>query len=178
MCKDGKERVLVGHVSVDSGQIIIVDPCYLSEWDEGNSDSEASEFSDEFMGALEGPAINLDDIDQETLELVDLDGLDLDTEEGNRFARVRISHVGFAKAIRKEAGRFSYLGVCGALETTLFAEIAFKRAGVVASGSGLGDGHYPVYATIEDCGERLGKRVAKLEIVFLPHPLERQDLAG
>jgi hypothetical protein len=28
-----KERTLVGHVGVDSGQVMIVDPCYLDDYD-------------------------------------------------------------------------------------------------------------------------------------------------
>ena len=31
------KRKLLGHCGVDSGQIIIVDPCYLSEWEDGEA---------------------------------------------------------------------------------------------------------------------------------------------
>lgn len=29
-------RKLVGHVGVDSGQVIVIDPCYLQEWKPGD----------------------------------------------------------------------------------------------------------------------------------------------
>ena len=29
------KRFLLGHVSVDSGQLILVDPCYLKDWKDG-----------------------------------------------------------------------------------------------------------------------------------------------
>ena len=44
----------VGHISVDSGQVLIVDPCYLDDWnndfdedkiDEGRDDPEARELN-------------------------------------------------------------------------------------------------------------------------------------
>lgn len=37
MEEEGK-RFLLGHVSVDSGQLILVDPCYLKEWKDGPFD--------------------------------------------------------------------------------------------------------------------------------------------
>lgn len=36
--------------------------------------------------------------------------------------------------------------------------------------TGLGDGFYPVYAKYEDLGP-LGKRIAEVKVVFLPHPI-------
>ena len=32
-------RYLVGHCAVDSGQLLIVDPCYLDEWQAGEYDA-------------------------------------------------------------------------------------------------------------------------------------------
>ncbi|MFA0889240.1 MAG: hypothetical protein ACC613_09155 [Synergistales bacterium] len=37
MEEEGK-RFLLGHVSVDSGQLILVDPCYLKDWKDGPFD--------------------------------------------------------------------------------------------------------------------------------------------
>ena len=31
------KRKLLGHCGVDSGQLVIVDPCYLSEWKDGEA---------------------------------------------------------------------------------------------------------------------------------------------
>ncbi len=33
-------KKLIGHISVDSGQVIIVDPCYLGEWQDGEAHPE------------------------------------------------------------------------------------------------------------------------------------------
>jgi hypothetical protein len=29
------KKITIGHIAVDSGQVLIVDPCYLSEWKDG-----------------------------------------------------------------------------------------------------------------------------------------------
>jgi hypothetical protein len=60
---------------------------------------------------------------------------------------------------------FTYNGACGA---TLSDERAGQLGRVtgVAFSSGLGDGVYPVYATIVD-DELWGKRVAKVEIIMM-----------
>lgn len=34
------KRKLLGYCAVDSGQILLVDPCYLSEWVDGESDGD------------------------------------------------------------------------------------------------------------------------------------------
>lgn len=68
------------------------------------------------------------------------------------------------------AGHFSYGGACA---TTLGEGHAGQlnypagQAGVaVVSSSGYGDGFYPVYAHYEET-EDWGKRIARLEIVFI-----------
>lgn len=72
-------------------------------------------------------------------------------------------------------GHFSWSGACA---TTLSARhgdvngsgqlnFATGNGGVaVVSRTGLGDGYYPVWATMTD-SEVWGKRIAKLEIVFI-----------
>ncbi len=103
-------RVLVGWVGVDSGQLMVCDPCYIT-----------GEFaSDEFQP-------------------------DKPNEDDNY--------------------PFTYNGACGA---TLSDERAGQLgiASAVAFSSGLGDGVYPVYATIVD-DEFWGKRVAKVEILMM-----------
>src|SRR5262245_18144959 len=37
------KKHLIGHVAVDSGQLILVDPCYLREWKDGNVEFKDSE---------------------------------------------------------------------------------------------------------------------------------------
>jgi len=74
---------------------------------------------------------------------------------------------GFGEA---SAGHFSYGGAC---ETTLgeghAGQLNYEsgRPGVaVVSSTGYGDGFYPVYAHYEET-EDWGKRIARLEIVFI-----------
>ena len=37
------EQRLIGHCAVDSGQILLIDPCYLGEWKHGEFNAEALE---------------------------------------------------------------------------------------------------------------------------------------
>ena len=66
-----------------------------------------------------------------------------------------------------EAGKypFTYNGACGATLSDDRAGELGTATGVAFS-SGLGDGVYPVYATIVD-DEFWGKRIAKVEIVMM-----------
>ena len=86
---------------------------------------------------------------------------------------------GFGEA---HIGHYSYGGACA---TTLAAhkhpngqlEFASGTAGAgVVSTTGLGDGYYPVYATIRDI-DGWGERVTKLEIVFFDGDGEDDDEA-
>lgn len=38
------ERKLVGYVSVDSGQVVLVDPCYLGDWKDGEYNDKESHY--------------------------------------------------------------------------------------------------------------------------------------
>jgi len=106
---------LIGYVAVDSGQLMICDPCYLS-----------GEFpSDEFSPAM---------------------------------------------ANENELYPFTYNGACGAtLSTHGFGQMVFPNRGVgagVAFRSGLGDGLYPVYATIVK-DPIWGERIASVRVVMM-----------
>lgn len=67
-------------------------------------------------------------------------------------------------------GEYSYGGACDlTLADDFDGQLVFESgtAGAgVASRTGLGDGLYPVYATIVDLPD-WGKRVSKIEIVFI-----------
>ena len=96
--------MLVGRCGVDSGQIMIVDPCYVID----------NKFSEQQYD--ECCAVTLSD---------------------------------------KQAGQIMH-------------DLA------VVSTTGIGDGYYPVYATIEDVGG-WGERITKLEIDFTDHILIEED---
>ena len=38
------KKDILGYVCVDSGQVIIIDPCYLHEWKDGESDDKKSHY--------------------------------------------------------------------------------------------------------------------------------------
>lgn len=108
--------VLIGSVAVDSGQLMLCDPCYIGGegWDDAT----------------------------------------------------------FAPSSPNEAGTYphSYNGACGAtLSDKGYGQLAFSagHAGAgVAFSSGLGDGFYPVYATIID-DPVWGRRIARVEVVMM-----------
>lgn len=60
-------------------------------------------------------------------------------------------------------GDYSYAGAC---DRTLAKGFDGQLDLGVVSRTGLGDGYYPVYATIADLGE-WGERVVKIEIEFV-----------
>lgn len=67
-------------------------------------------------------------------------------------------------------GHYSYAGACDrTLADNFNGQLNYPlgHAGIgVVSRTGLGDGYYPVYATIADLGE-WGERVVKVEIEFV-----------
>jgi hypothetical protein len=103
-------EVLIGYVGVDSGQLMLCDPCYIDK--------------------------------------------DFPTEE-------------FNPDQPDDRGTYpmTYNGACGAtLSDKRFGELGHGLA--VAFSSGLGDGTYPVYATIVD-DPMWGKRVASVRVVMM-----------
>jgi hypothetical protein len=117
---------ILGYCAVDSGQLMITDPSYISYWD------DKAEFGDNVEG-----------------------------------------------------GHFSYPGACDqTLGKHQGGQLYFPagHSGVaVVSGTGYGDGYYPVYATYrseysdEACLNLIDRRIAKLEIVFIDEDEEATD---
>jgi hypothetical protein len=106
---------LIGYVAVDSGQLMICDPCYLS------GEFSANEYS---------PAVANED----------------------------------------KMYPFTYNGVCGmTISDRSHGQMMFANGGVgagVGFRSGLGDGMYPVYATIVN-DDVWGRRIASVRIVMM-----------
>ena len=48
---DEKTLRLIGHVGVDSGQVMITDPCYLSDWKNDEFDSNDAPLNYSYSGA-------------------------------------------------------------------------------------------------------------------------------
>ena len=111
-------RKLLGYAPVDSGQIMLIDPCYV---------------------------------------------LDTDEDERQAYAKVCCSHTVGCDHSRDTEGFLGdntfHKGFGGAFDVTGGGQR-------VVTGTGFGDGSYPVYAEISDEGD-FGKRVKSVTIVFI-----------
>jgi len=131
-------RIKIGKVAVDSGQIMITDPCYLRNW-EGNDynipniikvDGFVFEEGKNWDGMWSTP---LTDIGKTLNEI---------TSEG----KANVQRVG-----PKETGKFSYDGACRAtLGENGYGQL--YNGCVMVSRTAYGDGTYPVYADIDTNG--------------------------
>lgn len=148
--------IKIGEVGVDSGQLMVCDPCYIdSEWKkEGFDDirryrdsksNKIYKFGKHFyhyetkMKACCGKTPN---------ELI----------KSKRWVEI----------VEKEIKGFSYNSVSNKGEKK-YKQLNYRMGhpGVaVAFDSGFGDGCYPVYAKIKDFG-KLGKRVVEVKIVMI-----------
>ena len=149
-------------VGVDSGQVIITDPCYIdSSWENADIKWERK-VKDPKTKKVYEYGKDFTSYDEKILDNKSVNDL---------IASGKLINV---KPKYKNKGEYSYRGCC---ETSIDNEkqggqLFYKRghagAGVVAS-SGLGDGFYPVYAHYEDCGtdKYPDMRIKKLEIIFL-----------
>lgn len=146
------KKELVGYVPVDSGQVIIVDPCYLGKWVDNEFEDircyrEAKtgkifEYPRDFPAGYEQP-------------LKGYGGKSMnDLLKAKKFKRIpsklddSLSYSGACRTTLSEAG-------AGQLrfDTGIEAAVASRTAG--------GDGFYPVYAYKDKAGA-----IVKLEIVF------------
>jgi len=145
----------IGSFGVDSGQVIITDPCYLADWN-------ANEFQDKrtYLDKKSG---------REYVFGRDFKRFDEIIRDGKDMNKL-IEDDEVTESVQDVQHDYSYDGACN---TTLYSkkmagEIGFGSNGVVAS-TGYGDGEYPVYARYED------DRIAEVKIVFIAK--EVSDLA-
>lgn len=154
-----KEEVkLIGVVGVDSGQLMITDPCYIdSEWIEHGFKGERH------VRIMKGGEI----IDAPT----GTNGMTWNDEfrDSGMTWNEAIAKGLIEDMYQKETGEFSYDGCCKSTIKKSFGQLDFSKghegAGVVFT-SGFGDGLYNVFATIKDFGE-MGKRITKVEIIMI-----------
>jgi len=151
--KNKEKYVKLGVVGVDSGQLMICDPCYV--------DSEWAKKEVEFKDQLE---------DQVTKEVVDSP-----RKTGGSYDDVYKDKLTWNQAIKKgilkelpeeETGEFSYDGCCKATMNEdnggqLNYKLGHEGAGVVFS-SGYGDGEYPVYVKYGKEG-----RITEVRIILI-----------
>jgi hypothetical protein len=157
---DNKE--LIGHIGVDSGQVMIVDPCYLSKW-EDNDFNYTTGIKNKKTGRIiccwdkvEGIGVIRWDSPLPEFDNKSMNELAEDKENWEKY------DVYFDK------GQFNYSGVCGVTAQDTHGEIGMQTA--VASSTYMGDGCYPVYAIKDERG-----RVKKLIIDFYGEDEENDD---
>ena len=147
---------LIGYVGVDSGQVMIVDPCYLGDWKD-NDFNYRTGIRNKKTGreiACWDEVEGLGKINWAT-PLPEFDGKDM-----NALAEDKENWVKFDEYPDK--GQFNYSGVCGVTADDEGAgEIAIGGSSCVASQTYMGDGSYPVYAEKDKYG-----RIKKLVIDF------------
>lgn len=163
-----KQEKHIGKVGVDSGQLLICDPCYIdSEWVKEDF-IHVERYRDKAGNTYDYPT------DFPNYEHVMPSG-----KTPNEHI-----HSGDWECIPvpekvKARGRFSYAGVC---ETTLSDmqagqlryNLGHAGAGVAFS-SGLGDGVYDVYATYADV-EGWGRRIVSVRIDLIHQlPMKNND---
>ena len=150
-----KDEVLIGHVGVDSGTLVVCDPCYIdSEWEDEDFELKYKAIhpdgKEEIIEHCSKRWYKLiDDVNEGKIKLEDI----------QTPAKHNFSYNAVSKATLKDEG---------------YGQLNFKMGhpGVaVAFRSGIGDGYYPIYAKIVDLGEPLGKRIAEIRIDMLDHPL-------
>lgn len=167
------KQVLLGHVGVDSGQLMVTDPCYInSQWR-----SEGSVIGLKLWGQAHN----------EVYEFLKTKYPDMDIEHDQHVISVETTDSELVKVIHSEAHQHAqsinkvivgkpetdstYDTIC---DVTLNKEnqggpIPYQMGHegfAVAFSSGLGDGYYPVYATIEDV-PGWGERITKVEILLV-----------
>jgi hypothetical protein len=150
-----KDEVLIGHVGVDSGQLIVCDPCYIdSEWEEEEFDWK------EKANHPDGTEEVIKRCSKRWFELID---------------DINAGKIKLEPASEPPIHNFSFNAIAKAtLANEGYGQLNFKMGhpGVaVAFSSGIGDGYYPVYAKMVDFGEPFGKRIAEVRIDMLDHPL-------
>lgn len=139
------KKKLIGRIGVDSGQILIVDPCYLSDWKDNefnyrtgirNTKTGVEICCWDTVDGIEGK-INfgtpLPEYDNKCMN-----DLAEDKENWERFEEY------------PEAGEFTYSGASGITCKQMFGELGMQTA--VASSTMYGDGCYPVYAELNSEG--------------------------
>lgn len=162
------ERKLIGRVGVDSGQLMMIDPCYIeSSW---KKDSESEVSGVEFWGAGENNAVTF------------LENKGYVVVQKNENFFIKTSDITVAQTIQEDLGEFlktdsgvivfdivnasSYQQVC---ELTNVEDRAGQLEEVIGVALQSGDGLYDVYATYKDCGfgPYEDTRISKVEIILI-----------
>lgn len=171
------ERKLIGHVGVDSGQLLIIDPCYIEEnW---KKDSESDILGVKFWGiGKENAFLHLQEKGY-TVEVTQDESGFIYTRDQQQVETIQQVLIEFLQTdynqnriVWNTVNTGSYQEVC---KLTLSENRSGQYKDIIgcAFQSGFGDGLYEVYATYKDCGLMIeGKyfednRISKVEIILI-----------
>ncbi|MGG3927063.1 hypothetical protein ABET51_13800 [Metabacillus fastidiosus] len=167
------KRKLIGRVGVDSGQLLIIDPCYIE--DEWKKDSESEILGVKFWGAGKANAVKYLQAKGYNVEIEE-DGAGLiRTNNQKQVEVIQQALVEFLEAdfdknriVWNIANNGSYQEVCQ-LTMNEKSSGEFKNIIGCAFTSGFGDGLYEVYATYKDFsfGNMVDERITKVEIILI-----------
>jgi hypothetical protein len=151
----GKEKwVRIGEIGVDSGQLVLCDPCYIdSEWSK-----------EEFVDIRIHQDIVTKKIYQYQKDFATY-GIKLADYEGRTPNELLATGV-WKTLPTPESPKFSYNGCCTreGLSKQLNSKLGHAGVGVVFS-TGFGDGVYNVYALLRDEGKH-GIRIKEVKVKF------------
>ena len=146
------KKILLGKVGVDSGQLLICDPCYIDDgWKKEDFSPDDKLYDTELkkeIPSLRNRGIRYDEIYR--------DGMTYNEAISK----------GILKEIPSErTGEFSYDGCCKETINDFGGELGDGDG--VAFSSGFGDGCYNVWGYIKDYGKSGGERVCKVVIELI-----------
>ncbi len=149
-------RTLLGHVNVDSGQLMVTDPCYLTNFKNNDFNPKTK-----YMNVRDNKKIIVHPDDFYNYEDDMIEGYDKNMNT--------LIEEGIFKKIEDDEEyadtSYSYNGSCSVTCYSLDQGGELGNCQGVSFSSGFGDGTYPVYAYYEKV-DGWGTRIKKVEIEF------------
>ena len=147
-------RTLLGHVNVDSGQLMVTDPCYLTNFINNDFKPTRKYVNNKKAHMIEWPQ-DFYNYEEDMIEPY------------NKNMNTLINEGVFVKLEDEELAdtSYSYNGSCSVTCYSLDQGGELGNCEGVSFSSGFGDGTYPVYAYYEKV-DGWGTRIKKVEIEF------------
>lgn len=167
------KRKLIGRVGVDSGQLLIMDPCYMEKY--WKKDSESDIKGVKFWGAGKQGAVQYLQTMGYEVEVTENHNAFIQTTEKQEVEAINQILADYLhkdidgnRIVWDTVNTGSYQEIC---DLTLNGEKAGEYKNIIgcAFQSGFGDGLYDVYATYKDYGfgNMVDKRISKVEIILI-----------
>jgi hypothetical protein len=178
------ERILLGEVGVDSGQLLICDPGYIDGlWGKDAVDPNLRQvYEDKITGKLYQCTCLQDGTSKPNIIGFKTYGEKISECDDNTPNELIKSGRWVEKLMPPPPcrGKFSYWGCCDASSRTgemggqLYYPLGHAGIGV-AFRSGFGDGCYQVWGTLEDI-PNWGKRLTKVEIILIDEEYKQEHI--